>query len=163
MKPWNVVVDGKKYEIKAKGGKLVVNGEKNKLKNLMSKKDGMWKIYELPLGPKKAEYYVNTWVGGAKLIMDGVDCATGKPYTPARLPKWAYVFLVIHLAYILFLLGGALGVLMAFLGMMATISVSCNNNFSLPVKVLLNIGIAVGFAVVDLGIVFMVGSLVSAL
>ncbi len=44
MKPWNVVVDGKQYEIKAKGYKLVVNGEKNKLKNLMSKKDGMWKI-----------------------------------------------------------------------------------------------------------------------
>ncbi len=38
MKPWNVVVDGKQYEIKAKGYKLVVNGEKNKLKNLMSKR-----------------------------------------------------------------------------------------------------------------------------
>lgn len=35
MKPWNVVVDGTQYEIKAKGGKLVVNGEKKKLKNLM--------------------------------------------------------------------------------------------------------------------------------
>ncbi len=31
MKPWNVVVDGRQYEIKAKGGSLVVNGEKNKL------------------------------------------------------------------------------------------------------------------------------------
>ncbi len=81
MKPWNVVVDGRQYEIKARGGSLVVNGEKNKLKNLMSKKDGMWKIYELPLGPKKAEYYVNTWIGGAKLAMDGVDCATGKPFS----------------------------------------------------------------------------------
>ncbi len=38
MKPWNVVVDGRQYEIKARGGSLVVNGEKNKLKNLMSKK-----------------------------------------------------------------------------------------------------------------------------
>ena len=58
MKPWNVVVDGRQYEIKAKGGSLVVNGEKNKLKNLMSKKDSIWRVYELPLGPKKAEYYV---------------------------------------------------------------------------------------------------------
>lgn len=41
MKPWNVVVDGAKYEIKPKGTKVVVNGEKKKLKNLMSKKDGM--------------------------------------------------------------------------------------------------------------------------
>lgn len=163
MKPWNVVVDGTQYEIKAKGGKLVVNGEKKKLKNLMSKKDGMWKIYELPLGPKKAEYYVNTWVGGAKLVMDGRDCATGQPYTPPNLPKWAYIFMVIHLLYIFFLLGGALGVLTAFLGLMATISVSCNSNFSTPVKVLLNIGILVGFAVIDLGIVFAVTGLVGSL
>ena len=163
MKPWNVVVDGKQYEIKAKGYKLVVNGEKNKLKNLMSKKDGMWKIYELPLGPKKAELYVNTWIGGMKLVMDGVDCATGKPYTPQKLPKWAFLFLVIHLAYILFLMGGALGVLMTFLGMVATISVSCNNNMSVGVRILLNIGILIAFAAVDLGIVLLIGSLVSAI
>ena len=31
MKPWNVVVDGAKYEIKPKGTKVVVNGEKKKL------------------------------------------------------------------------------------------------------------------------------------
>lgn len=53
MKPWKVVVDGKQYEVKAKGYKLVVNGEKHKLKNLMSKKDGMWRVYELPLGGQK--------------------------------------------------------------------------------------------------------------
>lgn len=67
MKPWNVVVDERQYEVKAKGYKLVVNGEAVKLKNLMSKKSGMWKIYELPLGAKKAEYYVNNWIGGVKL------------------------------------------------------------------------------------------------
>ncbi len=88
MKPWNVVVDGKQYEVKAKGGKLVVNGETNKLKTLMSKKEGMWKVYELPLGAKKAQYYVNNWVGGVKLVMDGVDCATGKPFTAKNPPKW---------------------------------------------------------------------------
>lgn len=163
MKPWNVVVDGKQYEVKAKGSKVVVNGEKTKLKNLMSKKDGMWKIYELPLGPKKAEIYVNSWVGGVKLVMDGVDCATGKPFAAQKLPKWAYVFLVIHLAYILFLMGGALGVLMSFLGIMATISVSCNNNMSVGVRVLLNIGILVAFAVADLGIVFLISGLIGAL
>ena len=96
-------------------------------------------------------------------MMDGVDCATGKPYTPQKLPKWAYLFLVIHLAYILFLMGGALGVLMTFLGMVATISVSCNNNMSVGVRILLNIGILIAFAAVDLGIVLLIGSLVSAI
>ncbi len=33
MKPWNVVVDGRQYEIKSKGSSLLVNGEKVKLKN----------------------------------------------------------------------------------------------------------------------------------
>ncbi|MCI9162293.1 MAG: hypothetical protein HFG59_03400 [Lachnospiraceae bacterium] len=162
MKPWNVVVDGKQYEVKAKGGKLVVNGETNKLKTLMSKKEGMWKVYELPLGAKKAQYYVNNWVGGVKLVMDGVDCATGKPFTAKNPPKWTYVFLVIHLLYILFLMGGALGVLMAFVGMMATISVSCNTNMPVGVRILLNIGILVAFAAADVGIVYLVGGLIGA-
>ncbi len=163
MKPWNVVVDERQYEVKAKGYKLVVNGEAVKLKNLMSKKSGMWKIYELPLGAKKAEYYVNNWIGGVKLVMDGVDCATGKPFTAPELPKWAYVFLIVHLAYILFLMGGALGVLMAFLGMVATISVSCNKNMSVAVRVLLDIGILVAFAAADLGIVYAFSSMLGGI
>lgn len=163
MKPWNVVVDGTNYEVKPKGAKVVVNGEKKKLKNLMSKKDGMWKIYELPLGAKKAEIYVNTWIGGMRLVMDGIDCATGKPYTAQKLPKWAYLFLIIHLAYILFLMGGALGVLMAFLGIMATISVSSNSNMPVGLRVLADIGIAVAFALVDLGVVFLISSAIGAI
>lgn len=163
MKPWKVVVDGKQYEVKAKGYKLVVNGEKHKLKNLMSKKDGMWRVYELPLGGgKKAEYYVNSWVGGAKLVMDGVDCATGKPFTAKNPPKWAYIFLVIHLLYIFFLIGGALGVMMAFFGIMATISVSSNDNLPVAVRILLNIGILIAFAAADLGILYLFRGLIGA-
>lgn len=161
MKPWNVVVDGVQYEIRAKGGGLVVNGEKNKLKNLMSKKDGMWRIYELPLGPKKAEYYINSWVGGAKLVMDGVDCATGKPFTASKLPKWAYIFMIGFLA--LAAMGGALGILIAAVGVMATISVSCNDNFSLPVKLLLNLGLLVLAWVVDLGIAIVIAGAISSI
>lgn len=94
--------------------------------------------------------------------MDGVDCATGKPFTAKNPPKWTYVFLVIHLLYILFLMGGALGVLMAFVGMMATISVSCNTNMPVGVRILLNIGILVAFAAADVGIVYLVGGLIGA-
>ncbi len=72
------------------------------------------------------------------------------------------VFLVIHLLYILFLMGGALGVLMAFVGMMATISVSCNTNMPVGVRILLNIGILVAFAAADVGIVYLVGGLIGA-
>ncbi len=154
MKPWNVVVDGRQYEIKSKGSSLLVNGEKVKLKNLMSKKDSMWKIYELPLGPRKAEFYVNTWVGGCKMTMDGIDCATGKPFTPPKLPKWAYIFMVAFLA--LAALGGALGILLGMVGIVAVTGVSCNENFSVPVRILIDLGILIACVAVDFGIAFLI-------
>ena len=101
----------------------------------------MWKIYELPLGPKKAEFYVNTWVGGCKMTMDGIDCATGKPFTPPKLPKWAYIFMVAFLA--LAALGGVTGV-------------SCNENFSVPVRILIDLGILIACVAVDFGIAFLI-------
>lgn len=119
MASWNVVVDGRNYEIKQKAYSLVINGEKTKLKDLMSKKDGIYKVYEVPLGSKKAHFYVNSWVGGTKLAMDGIDCATGAPFTPPKMPKWAYVFMVIHC---LNFANGAVGALLAIVGIMATIS-----------------------------------------
>ena len=38
MKAWDVVVDGNRYEVKPKGNKLLINGQKVKLKELMSRK-----------------------------------------------------------------------------------------------------------------------------
>lgn len=137
---WSVVVDGRTHNIKQKGNSLVIDGEKTKLKNLMSKKDGIFKVYDVPLGTKTAQYYVNTWVGGAKLAMDGIDCATGAPFTPPAMPKWAYVFMVIHC---LNFMNGALGALLAIVGVMATISISSNPKMSTGVKVLLDIALVV--------------------
>ncbi|MCI8838008.1 MAG: hypothetical protein HFG74_08105 [Hungatella sp.] len=149
MASWNVIVDGKNYEIKQKSYSLRINGEKKKLKELMSKKDGIYRVYEVPLGSKKAQYYVNTWVGGAKLAMDGVDCATGQPFTPPKMPKWAYIFMVIHC---LNFMNGALGALLAILGVMATISISSNTGMPVVARVLLNILVVVACAVAVFGV-----------
>lgn len=149
MKAWSVVVDGRTYQIKAKSNSLIIDGEKTKLKSLMSRKDGIYKVYDVPVGSKTAQFYVNTWVGGMKLAMDGIDCATGAPFTPPAMPKWAYVFMVIHC---LNFMNGALGALLAIVGVMATISISGNSNLSTLVKVLLNIGLVVVSAVVIFGI-----------
>lgn len=150
MKPWNVTVDEKSYEVSMKSYSLVINKtDKFKLKNLKSHKEGMFKIYDVPLGSKTAQLYVNSWIGGAKLVMDGVDCATGAPYTAPQLPKWAYIFMVIHC---LNLMNGALGWLLAVAGVAATISVSCNSKFSLPVKLLLDVALVVVSALIIFGI-----------
>ena len=126
MKPWNVVVDGRQYEIKAKGGSLVVNGEKNKLKNLMSKKDSIWRVYE--------------------------------PFTATRLPKWAYIFYVGFVA--LGALGGAVGWLAAVVGILSTTGVSCNEKFSVPVRILLDLVILIACWAVVFGIAIVLAGLI---
>ena len=112
------------------------NGQKVKLKELMSRKEGMFRIYQVPVGGKEASLYVNNWVGGMKLAMDGIDCATGAPFTPPVLPKWAYVFMVLHCVNFI---NGALGALLAIAGVAATISRSCNTKMPVIVRVLLDI------------------------
>ncbi len=149
MKSWEVVVDDTKYRIKPKGNKLVINDEKVKLKSLMSRKDGMFKVYEVPLGYKKALLYVNSWVGGQRLVMDGVDCATGAPFTPPKLPKWGYIFMVIHCINCI---NGAIGFLLAVAGVAATISISCNTKIPTAVRVLLDIGLVIASAAIVFGI-----------
>ena len=136
MKAWDVVVDGNRYEVKPKGNKLLINGQKVKLKELMSRKEGMFRIYQVPVGGKEASLYVNNWVGGMKLAMDGIDCATGAPFTPPVRPKWAYVFMVLHCVNFI---NGALGALLAIAGVAATISISCNTKMPVIVRVLLDI------------------------
>ena len=56
MRKWNVVVDGRNYDIKQKSNSLVINGNKTKLKDLMSKKDGIYRVYQVPTGTKKAQF-----------------------------------------------------------------------------------------------------------
>ncbi len=149
MKAWEVVVDGEKYTIKPKGGKLVINDEKVKLKSLMSRKEGLFRVYEVPVGAKKAQLYVNNWVGGTRLAMDGLDCATGKPFTPPKMPVWGYIFMIIHCINFM---NGAVGALMAIAGVAATIAVTTNTKLPLAARILLDIVLVVLFYIVVFGI-----------
>lgn len=140
MKKWDILVDGKAYKIKAGGSKVIVNDEKIKLKSLNNRREGMFRVYELPVGDKTAELHINTLLGKVVLVMDGKDCATGEQFVPVKIPKWSYVFLALHG---LNLVNGAVGAGLAILGIGATISVSSNPRFSTAFKVLLNIGMVI--------------------
>ncbi len=140
MKKWDILVDGKAYKIKAGGSKVIVNDEKIKLKSLNNRREGMFRVYELPVGDKTAELHINTLLGKLVLVMDGKDCATGEQFVPVKLPKWSYVFLALHG---LNLVNGAVGAGLAILGIGATISVSSNPRFSTVFKVLFNIGMVI--------------------
>lgn len=156
MKPWNITIDEKPYQIKMKGASLIINEtEQRKLKQLLSHKEGMFKVYDVPLGSKTAKLYVNSWVGGVTLAMDGVDCATGAPYTVPILPKWAYLFMILHCFYFT---GGVIGALFAIAGMSMTISISCCSRFSLLTRIFLNIAVVVMFFLMLLGIALSISS-----
>ncbi len=157
MKAWEVVVDGEKYTIKPKGGKLVINGEKVKLKSLMSKKEGLFRIYDVPVGGKTAQLYVNNWVGGTRLAMDGLDCATGKPFTPPKMPVWGYIFMVLHCINFI---NGAVGALMAVVGVAATIAITTNTKLPLVLRILLDIGLVILAFVVVFGVALAANSMI---
>lgn len=158
MKTWDIVVDGNRYEVKPKGNKLLINGQKVKLKELNSRKEGMFRVYQVPVGGKMASLYVNSWIGGMKLAMDGVDCATGAPFTPPVLPKWAYVFMILHCVNFI---NGALGVLLAMAGVAATIAISCNTRMPVAVRVLLDILLVIVSVVIVFGLAIAVSGVLA--
>lgn len=147
-KKWNVKIDEQNYDIEFKGRKVVVNGEELKLKDYKKKTGLVHTEYEFPAGPKTALLIVRS-MGTPQLVIDNKDCATGEEYVPVKLPAWGYVFVVLHCVN---LLNGAIGVLMAILGVTATYSVSCNRKMNVALRVLLNIGILVVFYAIVFGI-----------
>lgn len=151
MMSWSVIVEGRLYQISARSGSVVIDGEKTKLKNFSSGREGLYRVYQVPVGGRLAQLYVNTWIGGMKLAMEGVDCATGEPFTPPEFPRWAYVFLVIHGINFI---NGVLGALLAIAGVMATISISGNTKLAVPVRVALNIAMVAVCAMVVFTVAF---------
>lgn len=147
-KSWNVTIDSVPYAIQLKPYDIVINGEKTRLKSLYSKRTMLQSQYTVSVGSKEALLVLGMF-GHANLVIDGKDCATGEDYVPLVVPKWAYVFIVLHLVN---LINGLLGVLIAFIGIGATISVSTNRKFSTPVKVLLDFIILLVIGFVEIGI-----------
>lgn len=152
---WNVVIDEQPYNIEGNGRKLTINGEKIALKTLEKKTHFMDTEYQLPIGSKMAMLVVRSF-GNAQLVIDGKDCATGEDYVPQVLPKWAYVFMVLHLVNFI---NGAIGVCLAIIGCMLTSAVSCNPKFNTVVKILLDLAILVVMVILTFGLAIMVAGI----
>lgn len=153
---WNVKVDERPYSIKLKGGKVIINDEKMKLKDFVKKKGWLQMEYEFPVGSKKALLVAGSYVGGNKLVIDGKDCATGEEYVPLKMPKWAYIFIVLHFVNFI---NGAIGVLLAFIGISATAAISGNRKMNVVVRVLLDFIILVAIYTVIIGIAIAINSI----
>lgn len=112
-KQWNVKIDEQSYDVALKNAnKLMINGEELKLKAYKKKTGLVHTEYEVPVGTKTALLIIRS-MGTPQLIIDNKDCATGEDYVPVKLPKWAYIFIVLHCINVL---NGALGIFLAIAG-----------------------------------------------
>lgn len=156
---WSVIIDEKPYNVQLNNRKLLINGEKVKLKSY-KKKIGLLESliteeYEIPLGSKTGLLVFQN-MKSPQLIIDNKDCSTGEEYVPLNMPKWSYIFIVLHL---LNFINGAIGWCFAIVGIAATTAVSANKKFSAVVKLILDLVILVLFFAITFGVAFAVVSL----
>lgn len=150
-KSWSVKIDDQTYDVELKGRKLKVNGENIKLRKYRKKTGLVHEEYEIPVGSKNALLVLRN-MGGTVLVIDNKDCATGEEYVPMKIPGWAYIFIVLHF---LNFLNGALGVLLGFIGITLTASVSSNRKMNVVIRVLLDLVILVLAVLAIFGIALM--------
>ncbi|MBD5546037.1 MAG: hypothetical protein HDQ97_01305 [Lachnospiraceae bacterium] len=150
-KEWNVKVDDQMYNIEVKGRKLKVNGENNKLRQYRKKTGLIHEEYEIPVGSKNALLVLNS-MGGATLVIDNKDCATGEEYVPMKVPGWAYIFIVLHCVNFI---NGAIGAFLAFVGITLTASISSNRKINVIIRVLLDFVILVLAVMAIFGVALM--------
>lgn len=150
---WNVMADGVEYEIEYINNKKIrVNGNELALKDYQTKLTMTTTEHELTLGSKKALLIVKS-LNSAQLIMDGVDCASGKEEVPGpnRLPKWAYIFVILHCVNFL---NGLSGCAMAILGIGSVQLISSSKKLSVKQEVLVDLVILIILYALTFGNIF---------
>lgn len=147
---WNVNVgEGDSYRVILEKSKLTINNDEPvKLTKFKSKSSMLGVSYEVPLGLQTAILYL--YNGKATLTLNGVDCKTGQPYEPAKMPVWGWVFVVLYVVNFFLIIGGAIGG--AVSAGFAAISAGISANTKLPVvaRVLICVGIYVAVTIVSL-------------
>ena len=147
-KTWNINIGDERYKIHLKNTKVQINRRLLKLKPLLKKSGYLKREYEIPVGGKTALLVTGGMVAGTNLYIDGIDCITGKPYEPLVLPKWAYLFMIIHVCN---LINGAIGGLCAVMGVSLTAYIASNTKMNFLLKLILNILVLILAAVIVLG------------
>ena len=156
LKTWNIRVDDVGYNIELKNNrKLIINGEELRLKDYVKKTGLVHTEYELRFGSKTALLVLMS-MSQPHLYIDDRDVETGAEYTPMKIPVWAYIFMVLHCINFV---NGAVGGVMAFIGITCTTFISCNKNMNIIVRILLNIALLV----LTYGIVFGVAAILMGL
>ncbi len=138
---WNFEVQGIPYRVELKKNAISVNGAEPVKLNKLARKSSLTEThYSMMIEGKEAVLHVKQF-GAVVLSYDGRDCATGEEYIPAKMPGWAWVFIVLHVIDFFFLIGGAIGGILQVFIVTAIAAVSSNRKKSTGVRVLVCIGI----------------------
>lgn len=170
QKTWSVVIDGQNYNVtyrsafSTKKSYVEINGEQvpfSSMQRRTNKYFGTLQEYTFHFG--SGEEGILTIAGDSSdVIIHGISVSNGCDYVPAdKLPKWSYIFLVLNAAILLF--GGAIPVMMAFLGVSWTMQVVVNPRSSTMAKVLKCIGVLVGVIVLMFVLVYAFSALIYSL
>lgn len=138
---WNFEVQGIPYRVELKKNAISVNGAEPVKLNKLARKSSLTEThYSMMIEGKEAVLHVKQF-GAVVLSYDGRDCATGEEYIPAKMPGWAWVFIVLHAVDFFFLIGGAIGGILQVFIITAIAAVASNRKKSTGVRVLVCIGI----------------------
>lgn len=138
---WNFEVQGIPYRVELKKNAISVNGAEPVKLNKLARKSSLTEThYSMMIEGKEAVLHVRQF-GAVVLSYDGRDCATGEEYIPAKMPGWAWVFIVLHVIDFFFLVGGAVGGILQVFIVTAIAAVASNRKKSTGVRVLVCIGI----------------------
>lgn len=138
---WNFEVQGIPYRVELKKNAISVNGAEPVKLNKLAKKSSLTEThYSMMIEGKEAILHVRQF-GAVVLSYDGRDCATGEEYIPAKMPGWAWVFIVLHAIDFFFLIGGAIGGILQVFIVTAIAAAASNRKKSTGVRVLVCIGI----------------------
>ena len=132
MKTYHITLQGQDYTICLRSYSVEINGTRYKIRSLPARKL-LFLTMEVDLPISGA----HVMLVSMELVVDGVMLRTGKPYTPiGKIPVWAYVVSALNLAQIM---NGAVGGVLAVLGIFLTLRLSTSENLAPALRVLLSI------------------------
>lgn len=153
-KKWNVTVDGEGYEVQyINNKKIMVNGKELLLKDYPKNMTMTTTEYEIPIGSQKAQLIVKS-LNSAWLVVNGVNCESGEEAVSEKtqLPKWAYIFVVLHCVNFI---NGLPGCAMAILGIGSIKLISDSKKLNEKLEILVDLAILLILYVVSFGKFFL--------
>lgn len=152
---WQVKIDEQLHTIELNNRKLVIDGEKLKLNKFKKKTGLVQELYEFPVGSKTALLVLKN-MSKPQLVIDNRDCATGEEYVPLKLPVWSYVFIILHFVNFM---NGALGCLIAIIGIALTTAIVANTRMNVVLRLILSLAVLVLAIMLTFGIAWMVAGI----